>query len=70
LVELGPDKCLKRWCRMCGREMELKYDFNPENRVYDFSCTRCGTTVHVFEEIIRSREKHRRSLKGLNVELK
>jgi hypothetical protein len=49
---LGPDKCLKRWCRICGKEMELEYDFNPENRVYDFSCTRCGTTVRVFEEII------------------
>ncbi|MGI0059384.1 MAG: hypothetical protein ACREBJ_06410 [Nitrosotalea sp.] len=30
---LGPDKCLKRWCRICGKEMELKYNFNPENRV-------------------------------------
>ncbi len=60
MVELGPDKCLKRWCRMCGREMELKYDFNPENRVYDFSCTRCGTSVRIFEEIISDmREAYR-----------
>ena len=57
---LGPDKCLKRWCRMCGNEMELEYDFNPENRVYDFSCTRCGTMVRVFEEIITEmREAYR-----------
>jgi len=28
--------------------------------VYDFSCTRCGTTVRVFEEIIREmREAYR-----------
>lgn len=32
--------------------MELEYDYNGENRTYDFSCTRCGTTVRVFEEIL------------------
>ncbi|MGI0061837.1 MAG: hypothetical protein ACREBA_05225 [Nitrosotalea sp.] len=57
---LGPDKCLKRWCRMCGKEMELEYNFNPENRVYDFSCKRCGTTVRLFEETFREmRESYR-----------
>ncbi|HEX5457139.1 MAG TPA: hypothetical protein VFX64_01995 [Candidatus Nitrosotalea sp.] len=50
---LGPDKCLKRWCRICGKEMELEYDFNPDNRVYDFSCTRCGTTVRIFEDTFK-----------------
>ncbi|MGI0093898.1 MAG: hypothetical protein ACREA8_07330, partial [Nitrosotalea sp.] len=55
-----PDKCLKRWCRMCGKEMELEYNFNPENRVYDFSCKRCGTTVRLFEETLKEmREAYR-----------
>ena len=48
-----PDKCLKRLCRICNREMELNYDFDSENMVYDFNCTRCGTTVRIFEEIIK-----------------
>lgn len=58
---LGPDKCLKRWCRICGKEMELEYDFNSENRVYDFRCTRCGTTVRLFEEIFKDMRETFRS---------
>lgn len=31
--------------------MGLDYDSHPEDRVYDFNCTRCRTTVRIFEEI-------------------
>ena len=48
----GADECLRRWCRICGKEMESRFDSNGEVRVYDFDCKRCGTTVRLFEEIM------------------
>ncbi|GEM_PF-2398801 len=48
---ISPDKCLRRWCRVCAREMSLDYDFDDEDRVYDFCCARCGILVRIFEAI-------------------
>ena len=51
---LPPDSCLKRWCRICLKEMKLKYNYDSEYRVYDFQCLRCGTIIRVYEEIMES----------------
>ena len=48
----GPDECLRRLCRICGKEMESRFDSDGEVRIYDFDCKRCGTTVRLFEEIM------------------
>lgn len=58
---LGPDRCLRRWCRICALEMTLEYDSHSDDRVYDFSCTRCGTMVRIFEEIFQETRERLRS---------
>lgn len=50
---LGPDECLRRRCRICECEMELEYLFDDEERQYTFHCTRCNTTVRLFEIILK-----------------
>jgi hypothetical protein len=59
---LEPDECLGRRCRMCGLGMVLDYDFDSMDRHYAFHCTKCGTTVHLTEEIFEEMRQAQREL--------